>query len=164
MPAVARGVRRERRITPDDVGKRLHDKATRGLTLSAEEQALLNEWYARHDAEEAAILRLSRERASTNSSRRGTSVKEQELCVALAQFVGAFEEVFERDWEYSRAMLSGPNIGCFIRDKATFLNPGVDDEGEDWGARAELLEQYRNLVQVMKRWGIRPQPPFAQNE
>jgi hypothetical protein len=36
--------------------QQLHDRATRGETLSAEEQAQLKEWYARLDREEAAIL------------------------------------------------------------------------------------------------------------
>jgi peptidoglycan hydrolase CwlO-like protein len=43
-------------MTPDDVGVRLHDKATRGLPLSSEEQALLTAWYARQDEEERKHL------------------------------------------------------------------------------------------------------------
>lgn len=39
----------------DDLGKVLHDKATRGMTLSAEEQAQLQSWYDEQDAEEAAM-------------------------------------------------------------------------------------------------------------
>ena len=42
----------------DDVAKELHDRATRGMALSAAEQAELDAWYARQDAEESA--RLSR--------------------------------------------------------------------------------------------------------
>jgi hypothetical protein len=36
--------------------EQLHDKATRGETLSAEESARLQEWYARLDREEVATL------------------------------------------------------------------------------------------------------------
>jgi hypothetical protein len=43
-------------MTPDDVGKGLHDKATRGVPLSAEEQTLLAEWYDRLDSEEGQQL------------------------------------------------------------------------------------------------------------
>jgi hypothetical protein len=32
-----------------------------------------------------------------------------------------------------------------IGKHATFLNPGVEDEVEDWGNRARLLEAYRAL-------------------
>jgi hypothetical protein len=37
----------------DDLGKQLHDRATRGQPLSAEERELLAEWYRRLDEEEA---------------------------------------------------------------------------------------------------------------
>jgi len=42
--------------------KALHDKRTRGLTLSADEQACLDTWYAQQDSEEQAAL------ASPNAS------------------------------------------------------------------------------------------------
>jgi hypothetical protein len=40
----------------EEVGKGLHDRATRGETLSAAERAELEAWYARQDAEEIAQL------------------------------------------------------------------------------------------------------------
>jgi hypothetical protein len=43
-------------MIPDEIGQRLHDRATRGEALSAEEQGLLQRWYARHDREEMAQL------------------------------------------------------------------------------------------------------------
>ncbi len=82
-----------------------------------------------------------------------------ELQQALTRFVEAFEEVFERDWEYARAMLAPANLDSFIAPGGTFLNPGVEDEVEDWGARAELLTRYRELRRVMHRYGIRPTEP-----
>lgn len=36
--------------------KQLHDKATRGITLSTIEQARLDAWYAQQDQEEDALL------------------------------------------------------------------------------------------------------------
>jgi len=39
--------------------KQLHDKATRGVALSAEEQASLNAWYAQQDKEEDAALAVT---------------------------------------------------------------------------------------------------------
>jgi chromosome segregation ATPase len=41
---------------PDDLGTRLHDRATRGEALSADEQGQLQQWYARYDQEEMARL------------------------------------------------------------------------------------------------------------
>lgn len=40
----------------DAVGKQLHDKATRGLPLSAHEQAQLDAWYAGQDKEDNTLL------------------------------------------------------------------------------------------------------------
>jgi hypothetical protein len=78
----------------------------------------------------------------------------------VAEFVGAFEEVFGRDWEYSKVMLSPANLDSFVTPGCTFLNPGVEDEVEDWGARAELLDKYRKLLRVMKEEGVQPKKPW----
>jgi len=69
---------------------------------------------------------------------------------ATAEFVGAFELVFRYDWEYSKGMIGDEEEGC------TFVEPGLDDENDDWGCRGALLEKYRQLVGVMKKNGIRP--------
>ncbi|WP_374582839.1 hypothetical protein [Pseudoduganella sp.] len=73
---------------------------------------------------------------------------------ALAEFVGAFEVVFRYDWDYTRVMIRDETDG------ATFIEPGLDDESEDWGARGALLEKYRALVVAMKEAGIEPVFPF----
>lgn len=43
----------------DKIGKRLHDRATRGEALSEEEQTQLEEWYAMQDRAEAEELSLT---------------------------------------------------------------------------------------------------------
>jgi hypothetical protein len=43
-------------MVPDDIGQRLHDRATRGETLTSEEQERLRRWYADHDQAEMAQL------------------------------------------------------------------------------------------------------------
>ena len=43
-------------MSKDEFAQQLHDKATRGESLSAEEEALLQQWYARQDQEEGAML------------------------------------------------------------------------------------------------------------
>ena len=43
-------------MNSNSVGERLHDRATRGEVLTAEEQVQLNEWYAQQDLAEAAML------------------------------------------------------------------------------------------------------------
>ena len=73
---------------------------------------------------------------------------------AVAEFVGAFEVVFRYDWPYTKIMIGDEEKG------ATFVEPGLEDEIEDWGARGALLEKYRRLVEVMKEGGMEPVFPF----
>ena len=51
-------------MVTDTLGQHLHDRATRGEGLSAEERAQLDEWYAAKDASEAKELGLN---GATNS-------------------------------------------------------------------------------------------------
>lgn len=43
----------------DSVGKQLHDRATHGEQLTAQEQTQLKKWYATHDNAEMKLLGLS---------------------------------------------------------------------------------------------------------
>jgi len=74
---------------------------------------------------------------------------------ALKEFVGAFEVVFRYDWKYTSEV-----IGGMVEDDATFIEPGSEDETEDWGARGALLEKYRTLIDAMKSRGLKPEFPF----
>lgn len=79
---------------------------------------------------------------------------EQEFVKAVAEFVGAFEVVFRYDWQYTKTMIGDESPG------ATFIEPGLEDEIEDWGSRGALLEKYRALVMFMKANQIEPSFPF----
>jgi hypothetical protein len=46
----------ETTMVPDEIEQKLHDRATRGESLTPEEQELLRRWYAHHDQEETAQL------------------------------------------------------------------------------------------------------------
>jgi len=54
--------RKESKMVSDEIGKQLHNRATRGEVLSAEEQAHLEEWYATQDRAEADQLGLEETR------------------------------------------------------------------------------------------------------
>lgn len=43
-------------MIPDESGQKLHDRATRGEALTAEEREQLGQWYAAHDREEMERL------------------------------------------------------------------------------------------------------------
>jgi hypothetical protein len=73
---------------------------------------------------------------------------------AVAEFVGAFEVVFRYDWPYTKIMMGDESEG------ANFVEPGLEDEAEDWGARGALLEKYRALIAAMKGRKMEPAFPF----
>ena len=81
-------------------------------------------------------------------------MSDPELEEAISDFVGAFELVFRYDWEYTKLMFGDE------ADGASFIEPQLADEFEDWGARGALLEKYRNLVAIMKKRNMKPQFPF----
>jgi len=78
----------------------------------------------------------------------------------VRDFLDAFEEVFDRDWAYTKEMLGiqgetadqeaaaaefGLETIPIIADDGTFVHPKVEDEDENWGNRARLLAAYRAL-------------------
>jgi hypothetical protein len=79
---------------------------------------------------------------------------DKELQEALTEFVGAFEVVFRYDWPYTKIMFGDEAEG------ATFVEPGLEDESDDWGARGALLQKYRRLVSLMQSRGLEPVFPF----
>lgn len=84
--------------------------------------------------------------------------KDTELKEAVKKFVDAFEQVFDKDWSYTKenlgiwdrpVELDNEDSIPFISDNGTFLNPKVDDETENWGYRASLLNEYRRLKKLL---------------
>lgn len=78
----------------------------------------------------------------------------------VKEFLEAFEQVFDKDWPYTKTMLGiheeteqqkkaaadfGMETIPIIAENGTFIHPNVDDEAEDWGYRAQLLNAYREL-------------------
>lgn len=78
----------------------------------------------------------------------------------VREFLEAFEEVFDRDWGYTKEMLgihdetaeqkrasteAGFETIPIIANDGTFIQPKVEDEVEDWGNWARLLDAYRAL-------------------
>lgn len=73
-------------MSRDHLGQQLHDRATRGEALSAEEQAQLEEWYAQHDREEAAAL------GSALSPQRNAQLQGQ-IDAAMAQLLTVTQRI-----------------------------------------------------------------------
>ncbi len=82
----------------------------------------------------------------------------------VRDFLDAFEEVFDKDWAYTKLQLgiqedteeqkqacaeAGLKSMQLIADDGTFVHPKVEDEVNDWGNRAWILQAYRALRKDM---------------
>lgn len=82
----------------------------------------------------------------------------------MKEFLLAFEEVFDKDWQYTKEMLgihdetpeqkqAAAELGLetidIIAEEGAFLNPLVEDEIENWGNRGNLLAVYRKLKKAI---------------
>ena len=64
----------------------------------------------------------------------------------VREFLDAFEEVFDRDWAYTKEMLVSIRVPMpIVGEDGTFIHHKVEDEVDDWGNRARLLQAYRAL-------------------
>jgi hypothetical protein len=78
-----------------------------------------------------------------------------ELQKTLKEFLDAFEQVFDKDWNYTKEQLGIYDVEISISSDGTFLNPKIENETEDWGHRGKLLTEYRKLKYLL---------PFPENK
>jgi hypothetical protein len=64
----------------------------------------------------------------------------------VSNFLTMFNSVFEDDWEHTILSLDPEWLRHYIAPNATFINPKVADEQNNWGNRGGLLSSYRELV------------------
>lgn len=74
--------------------------------------------------------------------------------------MGAYQLVFHDDWEYSKTLLK-EEMAFVVPDNETFAEPGSGHENRNWGSRTALIRAYRELLELMGRSGLVPQPPTA---
>jgi len=105
----------------------------------------------------AAPTRIQRGKKQTPNT--GRWQMNRGLLDAVADFVEHFELVFDADWEVTRANIR--NSEFLISDRGTFVEPGVEDEGNNWGNRGSLLDSYRYLRALLDNLGRGGPPPSA---
>lgn len=76
----------------------------------------------------------------------------------LARFTSSFELVFGNDWDHTKANVADE---YFVSDGGTFVNPGVQDESNNWANRGSLLTSYRRLREMMDEFGFEIPDPSA---
>jgi len=87
--------------------------------------------------------------------------KESELISRVAHFLGAFELVFDQDWDFTKGTICDDKEyrECFIAEKGTFLDPFPGEhftggQGDNWANRSFLLSRYRELRAFMISEGL----------
>lgn len=73
-----------------------------------------------------------------------------EFTSVLSNFLRCFEAVFgDADWDMTRDILTDECLEHYIHPNGTFLEPGVEDETNNWHNRGALLAYYRQLTAVL---------------
>lgn len=91
------------------------------------------------------ILDLSRALAIQRS---GGFKHHKELNQLISNFMLSFHGVFDNDWEHTKFRIEESEL--YIDSNGTFINPLVQDEENNWANRANLLNNYRALVEYIK--------------
>ena len=73
-------------MTPDEFGIQLHDRATRGEVLTADEQSQLDSWYAIQDAQES-------ERFKSHRTESDASHLQSQIDTALSQLTSTTQHI-----------------------------------------------------------------------
>lgn len=95
------------------------------------------------------VLELSRALAIERS---GGFKAYGELNSLISDFLIAYHAIFEVDWEHTKSCLEDSEF--FISPAGTFINPHVNDEGNNWGNRPWLLNSYRRLIEYIEKNNI----------
>lgn len=124
-----------------------------GRVRSILEESVVKEGYGvdiRSDRELLEeVLDLSRALAIQKS---GGFKAHKELNSLISNFLSAYYAIFEADWEHTKCCLEDSQY--FISPTGSFINPGVKDEGNNWGNRPFLLDSYRRLIDYIKKHDV----------
>jgi hypothetical protein len=95
-------------MTPDEVARQLHRRYSRGESLSPEEQAVLDAWYARHDAEGRIIVSHRGATAAVEAQMANTTAilhEIRELTRRIDAVIASTEAVRRENQELLRQLL-----------------------------------------------------------
>ena len=89
-------------MSPESPEQQLHDKATRGEALTAEERARLEAWYARLDQEESALLN----KAGPPATLAGLQTQIEATLAQLAEVTGRIQALTAENTAVRREIAS----------------------------------------------------------
>lgn len=97
--------------------------------------------------------RNSGKRSPAKKRRKANRSKAAGVHDAARDLLAAIEAVFHFDWDFTKDALGiGDNyVGSYVAPGATFLEPHVCDESNNWGNRGSLLAAVRQLRGALER-------------
>jgi len=107
------------------------------------------------------ILAISRTNLKMNRqpSQKRQSVESVEYSIKIfelltAEFLDMTEVIFSHDWDFTKECLNESISSGFIHERADFLNPNVENEGNNWANRGSYLQAYRRLKSFINQFNI----------
>ena len=98
-------------MVSDDLGRQLHDRATRGELLSAEEQPLLKNWYALQDSAESDALNLNKDTLATLQTQVEEALTQLTIVTKRIQEVASENKALKREIvELRRQLVYQPTV------------------------------------------------------
>jgi hypothetical protein len=105
------------------------------------------------------VLALSRITAKLKNSTSNTSFKinnysSEHFERLVSNLLWGTESIFQLDWDHTKTCLDSEVIRYFVSPDGDFLNPGIDDESNNWANRPLFLDAYRKLNSFMTQHKI----------
>lgn len=107
-----------------------------------------------------ALSRVTAKRITVSRTSSGLKYDPARLEGLASDFLTSTQAIFDWDWSHTKLCLATENIDMFIADNGDFLNPKVDDEGNNWANRASYLNAFRRLSLFMELHGLRKEQPL----
>lgn len=82
-----------------------------------------------------------------------SKIELDELIKLTQNLLVSARRLFHEDWEYARANITDDYSGHFGK-AATFLEPNIKDEKNNWCCRSHFLESYRTLSLYLINRGV----------
>ena len=98
-------------MVSDDLGRQLHDRATRGELLSVEEQSLLKDWYVLQDSAESDALNLNKDTLATLQTQVEEALTQLTIVTKRIQEVASENKALKREIvELRRQLVYQPTV------------------------------------------------------
>jgi hypothetical protein len=96
-----------------------------------------------------ALSRVTLKRISSGNRQKGTRSYDEERFLSLVnEFLSATMFIFDMDWDHTKYCML--DINSFVSSSGTFIDPQVEDEGNNWGNRPGYLNAYKKLKIFME--------------